>query len=95
MSENLLAKLTSYKWLKEATSGRAKNFINSINFEPYTIVREVAGERFPFYVGSVTGKSWYGSEKDEAIEMRFVKNELIKPGMTVIEIGAHHGAQSI
>jgi FkbM family methyltransferase len=95
MSENLLAKLTSYKWLKEATSGRAKTLINSIGFTPHTIEREVAGEVFPFYIGSPTGKAWYGSKKDEAIEMRFVKSELIKPGMTVIECGAHHGAQSI
>lgn len=95
MSENLLAKFTSYKWLREATSGRAKNLINSIGFTPYIIEREVAGEVFPFYIGSPTGKSWYGSKKDEAIEMRFVRNELIKSGMTVAECGAHHGAQSI
>ena len=44
MSDNMLAKLTSPKWLKEAFSGRARNFVNSFNFNPSIIDREVAGE---------------------------------------------------
>jgi FkbM family methyltransferase len=94
-SENLFSKLTSYKWLKEAASPRWRNFVNSINFTPYTVSREVAGERYSFYIGNPAGKSWYGSQTDQSIEMQFVRQELIRPGAVVIECGAHHGAQSI
>ena len=95
MLENIQAKLTSRKWLKEAIAGRAKNFVNSLTFTPSVIEREVAGEKYQFYIGSVTGKSWYGSQTDVSIEMSFVKREIIKPGDVVIECGAHHGAQTI
>ncbi len=59
MSENLLSKVTSRKWLREAIGGRAKRFANSIHFTPSIIEREVAGERYLFYIGNVTGKAWY------------------------------------
>jgi FkbM family methyltransferase len=95
MSENILAKLTSRKWLKEAISPRAKNFVNSLTFTPVVTEREVAGEKYLFYIGSVTGKTWYSSKTDLSIEMSFIKREMIKPGDVVIECGAHHGAQTI
>jgi FkbM family methyltransferase len=95
MSENLLSKLSSYKWLREAASPRWNNLVNSINFAPYTISREVAGERYSFYIGNPAGKSWYGTQSDQSIEMQFVRQELIRDGMVAIECGAHHGAQSI
>jgi FkbM family methyltransferase len=95
MPENALAKLTSRKWLREALSGRVKNLVNSVSFSPAIIEREVAGEKYQFYIGSVTGKSWYSNKTDASYEMTFVRNELIKSGGVVIECGAHHGAQSI
>src|SRR6516165_3725726 len=95
MSENILAKLASRKWLKEAISPRAKNFVNSLTFAPVVIEREVVGEKYSFYIGSVTGKSWYSSKTDVSIEMNFVKREMIKPGDVVIECCAHHGTQTI
>src|ERR1700730_4742557 len=95
MSENILAKFTSRKWLREALGGRARNFINSFAFSPSVIEREVAGELHQFYLGSVTGKSWYGSAVDPSYEMTFLKREIVRPGWTVIECGAHHGAQTI
>jgi FkbM family methyltransferase len=95
MSENFLAKITSRKWLREAIGGRARNFVNSFNFSPRTIEREVVGEKYQFYIGSVTGKSWYSSKIDLSKEMDFLKRHLVKPGTVVIECGAHHGAQSI
>jgi len=93
--ENVLTKLTSPKWLREAISGRARNLANSFNFSPSIIEREVAGEKHLFYVGNVTGKSWYSSKTDPSPEMTFVGRELVRPGAIVIECGAHHGAQSI
>jgi hypothetical protein len=95
MSENVLAKLTSPKWLREAISGRARNILNSFNFSPFIIEREVAGEKHRFYIGNVTEKSWYDSNTDISYETSFVRRELVRPGAVVIECGAHHGAQSI
>jgi FkbM family methyltransferase len=95
MSDNMLAKLTSAKWLKEAFSGRARNLVNSFNFSPSIIDREVAGEAHRFYIGSVTGKSWYNFRNDPCHEMAFVKHHFMRPGAVVIECGAHHGAQTI
>ena len=95
MSENVAAKLTSPSWLKAALSSRARDMVNSLTFRPHTIEREVVGEKHEFYIGNVTGQSWYSSKVDAALEMRFVKNQLIRPGDTVIECGAHHGAQTI
>jgi hypothetical protein len=51
MSENLLSKLTSYSWLKMAISARWNDLINSINFKPYIVARDVAGAHFRFYIG--------------------------------------------
>ena len=93
--KNVLTKLTSRKWLREAISGRARNLVNSVNFSPSIIEREVAGEKHLFYIGNVTGKSWYNSKTDISPEMTFVGRELVRPGAIVIECGAHHGAQSI
>jgi FkbM family methyltransferase len=95
MPENVIAKLTSRKWLREAISGRARNFANSFTFTSTIIEREVAGEKHAFFIGNVTGKSWYGSKTDASYEMRFVKDNLIKRGAIVFECGAHHGAQTI
>jgi FkbM family methyltransferase len=95
MSDNMLAKLTSPKWLKEAFSGRARNFVNSFDFRPSIIDREVAGEAHRFYIGNVTGKSWYNFKHDPCHEMTFAKRHLMRPGAVVIECGAHHGAQTI
>jgi FkbM family methyltransferase len=95
MLDNAVAKLTSPKWLREAIAGRAMHFINSIGFTPTVIEREVAGENYLFYIGNVTGKSWYGSKSDVSDEMTFIKRNLIKPGDVVIECGGHHGAQTI
>ena len=69
MAENVLGKLTSSKWLREAIGGRVKVFVNSRNFSPYIINREVAGETHPFFIGSPTGKSWYGGSFDHPLEM--------------------------
>ena len=95
MSESALVKLTSPKWLREAIEGRTRNFIDSFNFSPFTIEREVAGEKYKFYIGSVVGKSWYKSKIDNSNEMKFVRRHLLRPGAVVVECGAHHGAQSI
>ena len=67
MSENILTKVLSPKWLKEAFSARARNFVASFNFSPTIIEREVAGELHQFYIGNVTGKSWYRAKNDPCL----------------------------
>jgi FkbM family methyltransferase len=91
-----MAKLTSYRWIKLAASGRVNDLVNSINFKPYILSRVTAGEKYLFYVGSPQGKSWYGNAEDlRCIEMEFTRDHLIRPGGIVIECGAHHGCHSI
>ena len=92
--KNLALKLTSYRFMKRYISERGKVFINSLNFEPYTISRNVIGEKFDFYIGNPTGKSWYGSTFEDK-EIEFVRKELINSGAIVIECGAHHGFLTI
>ena len=95
MAENVLAKLTSSRWLREAVAGRARDLVNTIGFSPTIIEREVAGERYSFYIGNPIGKSWYSTKVDISHEMTFVKENLVRKGDTVIECGAHHGAGTI
>lgn len=61
-------------------------------FKPYMIKKRVDDIEFDFWVGDVLGRNWYdtgpvGSTK----EMVFIRNNMIKPGDTVFECGAHHG----
>ena len=91
--KNLARKATSYGFLKWYISYHGKVFINTLNFQPSTVSREVAGEKFDFYIGNPTGKTWYRSTGPE-FEMKFAK-ELINPGAVVIDCGAHHGLCTI
>lgn len=91
----LMGKLTSPKWLDEALRSRARTFMHSVNFRPEIIERDVAGEVHKLLLGNPTGKSWYGSLTDASPEMTFIRDHLVKPGDTVVECGAHHGAQTI
>jgi FkbM family methyltransferase len=93
--DNALSKITSPKWLREAITARFREAVNSYGFKPKIIEREVNGERYNFYIGSVVGKTWYGNTVDLSEEMRFFRTHFVKQGDTVIECGAHHGAQTI
>ena len=100
--KNYARKLTSIGYLKWYIWEHGRVLINSLNFKPYTISREVLGEKIDFFVGNPTGKSWYdggdtwydGSTTPDE-EMKFVRNELVHPGAVVIECGAHHGFTTI
>jgi Protein-L-isoaspartate(D-aspartate) O-methyltransferase (PCMT) len=94
LCKNFALKLTSYKFMKWYISEHGKVFINSFGFEPRIISKEVSGEKFDFYIGNPTGKSWYGS-KTEDKEMEFTKKELLNPGAIVIECGANHGFDTV
>jgi FkbM family methyltransferase len=91
--KNRARKVMSYGFLKWWISYYRTLFINTLNFQPCTISREMAGEKFDFYIGNPTGKTWYGST-DADFEMKFAK-QLIKPGSVVVDCGAHHGSCTI
>jgi FkbM family methyltransferase len=62
------------------------------NFRPYLIKKRVDGIEFDFWVGDILGRNWYDSGPVGCTkEMIFIRNNMIKPGDTVLECGAHHG----
>jgi hypothetical protein len=65
-------------------------------FQPYVIQTESEGETFSFLIASLTGRGWYDYEDHSTWpEMRFVKENLIQTGDTVVECGAHQGYTTI
>jgi FkbM family methyltransferase len=52
---------------------------------------------FDFWIGDAEGRDWYDSEDIGAgwIEMRFIRDNMIKPGDVILECGAHHGCGTI
>ena len=96
LTSDIFARVTSPKWLWHKVSGSAKYLIQSFRtFTPEVIEREVAGETYTFFIGSATGKRWYGHRIFDCPELRFVKRYLVQPGGVVIECGAHHGEHTI
>lgn len=67
------------------------------NFHPYVKQKNVEGVAFDFFVGDLEGQQWYDIESTDPVwlEMRFLRDNLIKPGDVVFEAGAHHGCTTI
>lgn len=62
------------------------------NFAPYDTTIEVNGDSFRFHIADIVGKQWYqDSSPREDPELRFIQQRVLKPGMHVVECGAHHG----
>lgn len=64
-------------------------------FEPYILRgRQLAGRRFDFWITDPVAAVWYGREcQDEPDKLWCL--ERVKPGMTVIDCGAHHGQMTV
>jgi FkbM family methyltransferase len=56
------------------------------------IDKTVEGVTFKFFVSGPTAAVWYGDARsDSSIEMRFVRDRILRPGCRVLECGSHHG----
>jgi hypothetical protein len=67
-------------------------------FRPYLKKRKnVEGVVFDFWIGDADGLLWYDllCTDPEWLEMRFVRDHLIKPGDVVLECGGHHGCTAV
>lgn len=93
---SLSARYLSPFWWKETLRARAVTLVNSVGFRPHVIRKRIEGEDCAFFIGDPTGAAWYGRTLDhDNLEMRFVREHLLKPGMTVLEVGGHHGHDTI
>src|SRR5579872_2459104 len=60
--------------------------------DPYWIDVEQQGAKIRFLVANVDGETWYGPyAKIENREMTFLNEKILRPGMKVVEVGAHQG----
>jgi FkbM family methyltransferase len=65
-------------------------------FRPYTIMKNIGGEAFPFYIGDETAKSWYVPKKDPVnAELIFIRDRMLSPGDLVFDVGSHHGLHTV
>lgn len=89
-------KYLNLRWWQEALIPRARALRARIGFKPKVIDKTVEGVSFKFFVSSPVAAAWYGdSGSDSSIEMRFVRDRMVRPGAKVIECGAHHGCNTI
>ncbi len=85
------------RWWREAIGSRVATLRARRSFtEPYVYDKVVEGESFQFFIGDPTAEAWYGRRTDEHdLEMRFVRDEMLRGGDVVIEVGAHHGNDTV
>lgn len=89
-------KYLNLRWWREALVPRARALRAGIGFKPKVIDKTVEGVSFKFFVSSPISAAWYGDTgSDSSIEMRFVRDRMLRSGAKIIECGAHHGYNTI
>lgn len=85
-------KYFNFRWWLEALVPRARILRASIGFAPKVLEKTVEEVKFNFFISSPSAAVWYGEARgDSDIEMRFVRDRMVRPGDRVIECGSHHG----
>jgi FkbM family methyltransferase len=75
---------------------RVLDWKNASQFQPYTIVKTIGGESFPFYIGDATANLWYAPEKDPVnVELAFIRDHMLSPHDLVFDVGSHHGLHTV
>lgn len=65
-------------------------------FEPYIATERICGnDRFDFWITDEVAKSWYDTTPDQTLPEKLWCRDHIKPGMRVVDCGAHHGMMSV
>ena len=66
-------------------------------FKPYLKTKSIEGVTFDFWIGDSVGRQWYDVQCTDPVwaEMRFIRENLIQPGDSVVECGGHHGCTAI
>jgi FkbM family methyltransferase len=103
MSITLLLK-KYYSWiitlLQQAFAKQLKklSYVHIEEFtRPYIIRKNIEGVDFLLSIRDQHARLWYDlySKDPVWIEMRFIKDNLVRPGDVVIECGSHHGCTTI
>jgi FkbM family methyltransferase len=67
-----------------------------VSFTPYIAkIRTFQGERFDFHIADEVGQSWYDSSPHQIMIEHVWCRDHIRPGMTVVDCGAHHGMMTV
>ncbi len=76
---------------------RLLKFRNTKAFKPYIKKKTVEGVKFNFWIGDSAGQTWYDLESTDPVwlEMRFIRDNLISEGDSILECGGHHGCTAI
>ncbi len=65
-------------------------------FTPYIARdRHFRDFRFDFHIANETGRSWYDGSPNQWMREREWCLDQLRPGMTVVDCGAHHGMMSV
>ncbi|HEX4183774.1 MAG TPA: FkbM family methyltransferase [Caulobacteraceae bacterium] len=78
--------------VRTAARGLINAYRNRKTIEPYWLDIEQRGAKIKFLVANIDGESWYSPyAKIENREMTFLQEKVLRPGMRVVEVGAHQG----
>ncbi len=66
--------------------------LGNIGFSPHITTFTVNGEDFQFQISDSIGKQWYeDTSPREDPELRFICDQVLRPGQKIVDCGAHHG----
>jgi len=67
-----------------------------VNFTPYIARnRRFLDQSFDFWISDETGRSWYDSSPNQYMAERDWCHRHLRPGLTVVDCGAHHGLMTV
>ena len=71
--------------------------LRSRRFRPDLKRRTVEGVTFDFWIGDPEARDWYDLHSTDPVwlEMRFVRDHMVRPGDVVFDCGSHHGSTGI
>lgn len=89
-------KYLDLRWWWSVLDGTARIFQARIGFRPEVIDKRIEDVSCKFFISNPTARVWYGDPRnDSSVELRFVRDHILKPGSRVIECGVHHGLETI
>jgi FkbM family methyltransferase len=71
--------------------------IRTARFKPYIKRKHIEGVAFDFWICDLEARDWYDIQCTDPIwvEMRFIRDHLVKKGDVILECGGHHGCTGI
>ena len=86
------SKYLAWRWWREAIFARWRVWRAKARFERRVVEKRIEGVHCQFLIANPTGEAWYGATDDhQSLELRFVRERMLRSGMTIFEVGGHHG----